>query len=41
VGAIGGMAPTRRPDVARLGLRSILGGTLASMMTGCVAAIFL
>jgi hypothetical protein len=35
VGAIGGMAPTRRPDVARLGLRSILGGTLASMMTGC------
>jgi CNT family concentrative nucleoside transporter len=41
VGAIGGIAPTRRPDVARLGLRSILGGTLASMMTGCVAAIFL
>ena len=41
VGSIGGMAPSRRPDVARLGLRSILGGTLATMMTGCVAAIFL
>jgi CNT family concentrative nucleoside transporter len=41
LGAIGGMAPGRRPDVARLGLRSILGGTLATMMTGCVAAIFL
>jgi CNT family concentrative nucleoside transporter len=41
VGAIGGMAPSRRPDVARLGLRSIWGGTLASLMTGCVAAIFL
>jgi len=41
VGAIGSMAPSRRPDVARLGLRSILGGTLASMMTGCVAALFL
>jgi CNT family concentrative nucleoside transporter len=41
VGAIGGMAPSRRPDVARLGLRSILGGTLATMMTGCMAAIFL
>jgi CNT family concentrative nucleoside transporter len=41
LGAIGGMAPGRRPEVARLGLRSILGGTLATMMTGCVAAIFL
>jgi CNT family concentrative nucleoside transporter len=41
VGALGGMAPGRRPDVARLGLRSILGGTLATMMTGCVAAVFL
>jgi CNT family concentrative nucleoside transporter len=41
VGSIGGMAPSRRPDVARLGLRSIWGGTLASLMTGCVAAIFL
>jgi len=41
VGSIGGMAPSRRPDVARLGLRSILGGTLATMMTGCVAALFL
>jgi CNT family concentrative nucleoside transporter len=41
LGAIGSMAPTRRADVARLGLRSILGGTLATLMTGCVAGLIL
>jgi len=41
LGGIGGIAPERRHDVARLGLRSILAGTLATMMTGCVAGMFL
>ena len=41
LGGIGGIAPERRQDVARLGLRSILAGTLATMMTGCVAGMFL
>jgi CNT family concentrative nucleoside transporter len=41
LGGIGGIAPTRRPDVARLGLLSILSGSLASFMTACVAGIFL
>ncbi len=41
LGAIGSLAPTRRADVARLGLRSILGGTLATLMTGCVAGLIL
>lgn len=41
LGGIGGIAPERRQDVARLGLRSILGGTLATMMTGCVAGMLL
>jgi len=41
LGGIGGMAPSRRQDVARLGLRSILAGTLATMMTGCVAGMLL
>jgi CNT family concentrative nucleoside transporter len=40
LGGIGGLAPTRRPDVARLGLLSILSGSLASFMTACVAGIF-
>jgi len=41
LGGVGGMAPSRRPDLARLGLRSILAGTLACMMTGCIAGILL
>lgn len=41
LGGIGGIAPNRRRDVARLGLRSILAGTLATMMTGCVAGMLL
>ena len=41
LGAIGSMAPSRRADVASLGLRSILGGTLATLMTGCVAGLVL
>jgi CNT family concentrative nucleoside transporter len=41
LGGVGGMAPGRRGDLARLGLRSILAGTLATMMTGCVAGILL
>ena len=41
LGGIGGIAPERRADVARLGVRSIVGGTLATMMTGCVAGVLL
>ncbi len=41
LGGLGGMAPGRRPDIARLGLRSILSGTLATLMTGCVAGLLL
>ena len=37
LGGIGGIAPGRRADLARLGLRAMLGGTLASFMTACVA----
>ena len=41
IGGIGGLAPERRGDLARLGLRSIVGGTLATMMTGCIIGIFI
>jgi len=41
IGGMGGMAPSRRGEIAELGMRSILAGTLASLMTGCVAGIFL
>jgi CNT family concentrative nucleoside transporter len=41
LGGLGGLAPARRDDVARLGLRSIVSGTLASFMTACVAGMLL
>ena len=41
IGGMGGMAPSRRGEIASLGMRSIAAGTLASAMTGCVAGIFL
>jgi len=41
IGGIGGIAPERRGDLARLGLRSIVGGSLATMLTGCVIGIFI
>ena len=41
LGGIGGIAPERRGDLARLGLRAMLGGTLAAFMTACVAGILI
>jgi CNT family concentrative nucleoside transporter len=41
LGGIGGLAPSRRPEVALLGVRSIVSGSLASFMTGCVAGLLL
>jgi CNT family concentrative nucleoside transporter len=41
IGGIGGMAPNRRGDLARLGLRAMLGGALANFMTACVAGVLL
>lgn len=41
VGGIGGLAPSRRDDVARLGLRAMIGGTIACLMTACIAGVFL
>jgi len=41
LGGIEGIAPDRRPEVARLGLRSIASGTLASFMTACVVGMLL
>jgi CNT family concentrative nucleoside transporter len=41
IGGIGAMAPERRTDLAQLGLRAMLGGTLACFMTACVAGILI
>jgi len=39
IAGIGGLAPERRGDIARLGLRAVLGGTLATMMTATIAGV--
>ncbi|MGD0676070.1 MAG: nucleoside transporter C-terminal domain-containing protein [Polyangiaceae bacterium] len=39
IGGIGGLAPSRRKDVARLGLRAVLGGGLATLMTATIAGV--
>lgn len=41
LGGLGGMAPERRRDVAELGMRSILAGSLATFMTACLAGVLL
>lgn len=41
VGGIGSIAPGRRSDVARLGLRAMLGGALAACMTASVAGVLI
>lgn len=41
VGGIGAMAPDRRGDLAKLGIRSIVGGTLAAFITACIANVFI
>jgi CNT family concentrative nucleoside transporter len=39
LGGIGGIAPERRHDLARLSVRAMFGGMLASLMTASVAGI--
>lgn len=41
VGGIGSLAPERRGDMAKLGIRSMIGGILASYMTATIAGILL
>ncbi len=41
IGGIGSIAPSRRSDLARLGLRAMIAGNLAAYMTACVVGILL
>jgi CNT family concentrative nucleoside transporter len=41
LGGIGGMAPGRRQDLARLGGRALLAGFLATLVNACVASVLL
>jgi CNT family concentrative nucleoside transporter len=39
LGGIGGIAPDRRADLAKFGLRAVLGGSLATFMTATIAGV--
>jgi CNT family concentrative nucleoside transporter len=41
VGGIGSLAPERRADMAKLGLRAMIGGLLASYLTATIAGILI
>lgn len=41
IAGIGGIAPSRRHDLSRLGLRAMIGGSLAAFMTATVAGMIL
>jgi CNT family concentrative nucleoside transporter len=41
IGGIGGIAPERRGDLSRLGLRAMIGGNLAAFMSASLAGMLL
>jgi CNT family concentrative nucleoside transporter len=41
LGGIGAMAPERRPDLARLGLRALFVGFLATLLNAAIAGVLL
>jgi concentrative nucleoside transporter, CNT family len=41
IGGIGGIAPSRRSDLSRLGLRAMIAGSLAAFMTATIAGMLL
>ncbi|WP_133405796.1 NupC/NupG family nucleoside CNT transporter [Parashewanella tropica] len=41
LGGLGAMAPSRRHDLARLGLRAVVAGSLANLMSATLAGLFL
>jgi len=41
IGGIGALAPNRRGDLARLGFRAMLAGTMANLMSASIAGLLL
>lgn len=41
LGGLGAMAPSRRPDIARLGIRAVAAGMLASLLSAAIAGMFM
>jgi CNT family concentrative nucleoside transporter len=41
IGGIGALAPSRKSDLARMGLRAVAAGTMANFMSACIAGMLL
>jgi CNT family concentrative nucleoside transporter len=41
LGGIGSMAPNRRHDIAKLGIKAMIAATLANLMSAAIAGVFL
>ena len=41
LGGLGALAPSRRPDIARLGIRAVAAGMLASLLSAAIAGMFI
>ncbi len=41
IGGIGALAPSRKSDLARLGLRAVACGSMANFMSACIAGMLL
>jgi CNT family concentrative nucleoside transporter len=41
LGGLGSLVPERRSDIARMGLKAVVAGTLASLMSGTLAGLFM
>ncbi len=41
LGGLGGMAPSRRKDIARMGIKAVVAGTLSNLMAATIAGLFL
>ncbi|MCB0280813.1 MAG: NupC/NupG family nucleoside CNT transporter, partial [Calditrichaeota bacterium] len=40
IGGIGGIAPSRKSDLAKFGIKSVIGGSIATLLTASIAGIF-
>jgi len=41
LGGLGGLAPNRRQDIARMGMKAVAAGTLSNLMAATIAGFFI
>lgn len=41
LGGLGGLAPNRRPEIAKYGLKAVIAGALASLLSAAIAGMFI